>query len=135
MQYETAQSDFTQERAVREKEALAVKTLRENRDELQREVGELRKRVTDQRITIANMQTSSGYVPESYTREINITTAGGGTGGTGGGGAGGMSPKSGRQHRYTGDVIGGGGGGYPQAQRYGDDITATAGVGGYQQPL
>ena len=62
---------------MREKEAKAVQTLRDNRDELQREIGELRKRVTDQRITIANLQTSSGYVPESYTREINIAPQGG----------------------------------------------------------
>lgn len=75
---------------MREKEAKAVQTLRDNRDELQREIGELRKRVTDQRITIANLQTSSGYVPESYTREINIAPQGGS----------GTSPGTRRTQRY-----------------------------------
>ena len=58
---------------MREKEASVVLKLKENRNELQREVGELRKRVTDQRAIINNMQATSSYVPESYTREINTS--------------------------------------------------------------
>lgn len=122
---ESAQADYNLERKVREKEAQAVKALRQNRDSLQKEVDELRKRVTFQQERMATYEHSSDPTFEELDgggkRYSDDHPHGGGYEHP----RSGERPRSGdhRQEQWSGDRqpvgerYGGGGGGYPQEEQ------------------
>ena len=69
IQYETAQEDFGSERHAREKEANAVDALRSNRESLQKQVDEFKKKVTDQQRTIATLEDKLAKLDPNFVPE------------------------------------------------------------------